>query len=124
RYLSALTRFSDPELFGRLLDMCLTEVRTQNAPYTLAQAMGNPTNGPAAWRLVRDHWDELTTRFPSNSHVRMASGVRSIFDPATAADVLDFFSTHEVPQGAKTLAQHLEVVRVNQALRSRTLDLL
>jgi hypothetical protein len=36
-----------------------------------------------------------------------------------AADVLAFFADHEVPQGAKTLSQHLEMVRVNQALRSR-----
>jgi puromycin-sensitive aminopeptidase len=124
RYLGALTRFADPGLFGRLLEMCATEVRTQNAPYTLAQAMGNPVNGPAAWAMVRDRWQELTSRFPSNSHVRMVSGVRSIFDPATAADVLAFFGSHDVPQGAKTLAQHLEVVRVNQALRARALDAL
>jgi hypothetical protein len=104
--------------------MCVDEVRTQNAPYTLAQAMGNPVNGPLAWRLVRDRWDELTARFPSNSHVRMVSGVRSLFDPETAADVLDFFATHQVPQGAKTLAQHLEVVRVHQALRGRLLGAL
>jgi hypothetical protein len=54
----------------------------------------------------------------------MVSGVRSIFDPATAADVLDFFTTHDLPQGAKTLAQHLEVVRVHRALRGRLLDAL
>jgi puromycin-sensitive aminopeptidase len=124
RYLGALTRFREPELFERLLAMCVDEVRTQNAPYTLAQAMGNPVNGPLAWRLVRDRWDELTARFPSNSHVRMVSGVRSLFDPETAADVLDFFATHQVPQGAKTLAQHLEVVRVHQALRGRLLGAL
>jgi puromycin-sensitive aminopeptidase len=124
RYLGALTRFRDAELFERLLAMCVDEVRTQNAPYTLAQAMGNPANGPLAWRLVRDRWDELTARFPSNSHVRMVSGVRSLFEPKTAADVLDFFTTHQLPQGAKTLAHHLEVVRVHQALRDRLLDAL
>jgi hypothetical protein len=51
----------------------------------------------------------------------MVSGIRMLFDPATATDVLAFFDTHAVPQGAKTLSQHLEIIRVNQALRSREL---
>jgi hypothetical protein len=33
--------------------------------------------------------------------------------------VLAFFAEHDVPQGEKTLAQHLERLRVNVALRER-----
>ena len=33
--------------------------------------------------------------------------------------VFAFFETHEVPQGDKTLAQHLERLEVNVALRQR-----
>src|SRR5664279_2799584 len=99
--------------------MCLDEVRSQNAPYTLGQAMANPQNGGTAWAFVRDNWDTITTQFPSNSIVRLVSGVRTLFDPDVAADVLAFFAEHEVPQGAKSLSQHVEMVRVNQALRAR-----
>ncbi len=119
RYLAALTRFTDPELFDRLLQMCMDEVRTQNAPYTLGQAMSNPRHGAEAWTFVRDRWDTITEVFPTNSITRLLSGLRSLFDPEIAADVLAFFDDHDVPSGAKTLAQHLEMVRVNQALRSR-----
>jgi puromycin-sensitive aminopeptidase len=119
RYLAALTRFSDPVLFQQLLEMCLDEVRSQNAPYTLGQAMANPENGGTAWAFVRDNWDTITTQFPSNSIVRLASGIRTLFDPDVAADVLAFFAEHEVPQALKTMSQHLEMVRVNQALRAR-----
>ena len=122
RYLAALTRFRDPELFDRLLQLCLSEVRTQNAPYTLAQAMGNPANGDRAWELVSNEWDVVSSRFPSNSIVRLAGGIRTLFDPAVAADVLSFFAAHPIPQGERTLAQHLEIVRVHQALRSREYD--
>lgn len=124
RYLGALTHLSDPELFGNFLDLCATEVRTQNAPYTLAQAMANRHHGLSAWHLVRSRWDELCERFPSNSIVRMVAGVRSIFEPAAAEDVTAFFATHELPQATQPLAQHLEIVAVHQALRARELPTL
>ena len=46
RYLYALADFDDPALMDRLTAMSLTdEVRTQNAPYLLARAMGNRDQG-------------------------------------------------------------------------------
>ena len=120
RYLYALSGFEDPDLFGRLLAMTLTdEIRTQNAPYVLARAMGNRQQGPAAWAFVRDHWDDVNERFPSNSIVRMLSGVRTLSAPEVADDIFSFFEAHEVPQGDKQLAQHLERLEVNVGLRAR-----
>ena len=119
RHLNALVRIGDAEAFDRALELCRTEVRTQDAPYQLALAMGHPEHGPRAWAFVAARWDELVERFPSNSIVRMAGGVTSFFDPATCDDVLSFFGTHDIPQGATTLAQHLELVRVHRALHGR-----
>ena len=48
--------------------------------------------------------------------VRMIEGVRTLSDPAVAQDVLGFFAEHPLPQGERTLAQHLERLRVNVAL--------
>ncbi len=71
-----------------------------------------------AWEFVRDHWDTLNERFPSNSIVRMLSGIRTLSDarrwPRTSSPSS---RTHEVPQGDKQLAQHLERLEVNVALR-------
>jgi puromycin-sensitive aminopeptidase len=119
RYLTALTRFGDPALFDRTLSLCRTEVRTQNAPYAIASALAHPTNGARAWGFVRDHWNELEGRFPSNSIVRMVGGVRHLFDPTAAAEVLDFFAGHPIPQAGRSLSQHLDMVRVHQHLRRR-----
>ena len=125
RYLYALAAFDDPELVDRLTAMTLTdEIRSQNAPYLLARAMGNRTQGPRAWAFVHEHWQTLGERFPSNSIVRMLSGIRSLSDPAVAQDVYAFFEEHEVPQGDKQLAQHLERLEVNVALRARASDAL
>ena len=105
--------------------MCLTdEIRSQNAPYVLGRTMANRQHGPRAWAFVRDHWDEVNARFPSNSIVRMLSGLRSLWSPEVADDVYAFFEGHEVPQGDKQLAQHLERLEVNVALRARAADAL
>jgi puromycin-sensitive aminopeptidase len=120
RYLYALANFDDADLVGRLLTMTLTdEIRSQNAPYVLARAMANRDQGPLAWAFVRDEWDAINERFPSNSIVRMLAGIRSLARPEVADDVFAFFETHEVPQGDKQLAQHLEKLDVNLALWGR-----
>ena len=49
--------------------------------------------------------------------VRMTEGVKWLID--VAPDVEGFFAEHPVPQGTTTLAQHLERLRVNVALRDR-----
>ncbi len=119
RYLYALGRFPDEELMARTLEFALNEVRTQNAPYLLRQAMVNRERGPQAWEFVRRHWDALMERLPDNSIVRMVEGVKVLMKPEVANDVFAFFAEHEVPQGAQSLAQHLERLRVNVALRDR-----
>jgi puromycin-sensitive aminopeptidase len=119
RYLYALGRFPDEPSFRDALERAITEVRTQNAPFLLARALMNRRNGAIAWDFIRRHWDDINARFPSSTIVRMAEGVKSLVQPEVARDVLAFFAEHEVPQGAKTMAQHLERLRVNVALRER-----
>jgi puromycin-sensitive aminopeptidase len=119
RYLNSLAKFRDKDSFSRMLDLTISEVRTQNAPFLLARAMTNRSNGGNAWGFIRDNWSTLSDRFPSNTMVRMAEGIRALSDPAVAQDVLTFFSEHSLPQGERTLAQHLERLRVNVAFRER-----
>ena len=119
RYLYSLARFADTASFCDALERSITEIRTQNAPFVLARALTNRRNGPIAWDFIRRHWDDINARFPASTIVRMAEGVKSLVQPDVARDVLAFFAEHEVPQGAKTLAQHLERLRVNVALRER-----
>jgi puromycin-sensitive aminopeptidase len=124
RYLYSLARFRDKESFARMLDLCLSEVRTQNAPFVLARALTNRYNGPDAWDFIRRNWSTLLERFPSSTIVRMAEGIRTLSDPAVAQDVTRFFAEHPLPQASKTIAQHLERMRVNVAFRERERDAL
>ncbi|MYJ48319.1 MAG: M1 family metallopeptidase, partial [Acidimicrobiales bacterium] len=119
RYLQSLLLFEDAALFKRTLELFAAEVRTQNAPYLLGAAMTHLDHGPAAWAFIRDRWDELTDRFPQNSISRMAGGIRGLHTRELAGEVDAFFAEHEVPQGALTLAQHIEKMWVNVRLRER-----
>jgi puromycin-sensitive aminopeptidase len=120
RFLNALADFDDPDLLRDLLAMSITdEVRTQNAPYLIRRALTNREHGAIAWWFVQDHWDTVNERFPSNTIVRMLEGIRSLATPDVAPEVFVFFETHEVPQGDKILAQHLERLEVNLAVRAR-----
>jgi len=120
RYLYLLGDFEDPGLYARTLDLSLGEhVRTQNAPYLVRRALTNRRRGEDGWRWLVAHWDEATTRFPSNSIARMLGGVVALDQPGLAAEVEDWLDTHPVPQGAKQVEQHREKLRVNLAFRQR-----
>jgi puromycin-sensitive aminopeptidase len=122
RYLYSLPRFHTESAFGQLLELTMSEIRTQNAPFVLRSALANRTQGPVAWSFVKEHWEAINQRFPSSTIVRLLDGVRGLNQPAVAADVAAFFEDHVVPQGTKTLQQHLERLRVNVALREREHD--
>jgi len=119
RELYNLARFHDDELIDRVCELSVTEIRSQNAPYLLRLALQNRTHGPRVWSFVARNWDRINERFPSNSIVRMLEGITALADEAVAADVQSFFAEHEVPQGAKQLAQHLERQRATVALKRR-----
>ena len=120
RYLRALADFNDPGVFADTMAMTLTDqVRSQDAPFVLRKGLINRERGADAWAFVEEHWDDLTNRLPSNSIARFLDGVRWLNEPVLAERVTAFLAEHPVPQGARTIAQHLERLQVNVALRAR-----
>lgn len=119
RYLHSMARFKDPDLIARLLDLIVTEVRTQDAPFTLGRALGRRETGRHAWDFMVANWDLLLQRLPAGSIVRMTGGITAIADSVWAAEVEEFFAANPVPQGEKTLAQNLERMRNMVRLRDR-----
>ena len=120
RYLYALPLFPDAEALDRTLSATLDGgIRSQNAPFVLAFAMTNRFQGARAWSFVKEHWDELSTAFPSPLVIRMVDGIRYLNRPQDEADAAAFFEAHPVPQSSKTLQQTLERQRIMVALRAR-----
>jgi puromycin-sensitive aminopeptidase len=94
-------------------------IRTQDAPYLVAQCLRHRDHGVLAWRFVRDHWEQMLRAYPDNAIVRMLDGIKMLSVADVATEVEMFFAQHPVPQGTLTLQQHLEKLRVNVALRER-----
>ena len=123
RHLSALADFRDPKLVRTILEGTLdSSVRTQDGPYLVRRALLNPVCGSEAWDFLSRHWDRLAGIFPTNSLARMLQGVTGLDRAELAAQVHAFVAEHPVPQGAQQVAQHLERLDINVALRVRESD--
>lgn len=120
RYLFALAAFRPADLFERTLQLTINgEVRTQNAPYLMRSILLNTEGRERAWAFLKEKWDEMGRQYPDNSIVRMCEGIISLVTPTLEAEVIDFFASHPVKQGAKTMQQHLEKLRVAVACKQR-----
>jgi puromycin-sensitive aminopeptidase len=103
--------------------MTLTpDIRSQNAPFVVLSALQSRDNGERAWSFVKAEWARINERFPDNAIARLLGGITSLATPELAADTEAFLARHPVPQGARTVEQHLERQRVNVALREREAD--
>ncbi|WP_371748971.1 ERAP1-like C-terminal domain-containing protein [Aquihabitans sp. G128] len=120
RHQGALADSSDPALVRRFCELVLTdEVRTQDGLFLLRRALANRHATAEVWAFVEDHWDELSTRFPSASVPRLVDGIRGVGDRELAARITAFLAEHPVPQGAKVISQHVERMWVTVALADR-----
>jgi puromycin-sensitive aminopeptidase len=120
RFLYSLADFRVDGLIDRTLERCRSgEIRTQDAPFVVGRALANRRQGERVWEFITRHWDELNERFPSNTIVRMLAPAASFTQPDLARRIEGFCAEHPIPQGAKTLAQTLEKLRVNVALAQR-----
>jgi aminopeptidase N len=112
RYLYGLTRFSDPALVRRTMDLTLSgEVRSQDVKLVLAQLLGNGDTQRLAWDLVRRRWAEVqkkTGEFVGNTVI--VGALSSFCDAGAAGSIRTFFAAHPVPEAARTLQQTLERV--------------
>ena len=61
----------DLELAAEICQLCLTEIRSQDAPYVLRTLLLNRVVGPAVWEFVAEPLATLSARYPANSITRM-----------------------------------------------------
>ena len=123
RNLYALPAFPGADEIDAVTAMALDgSIRSQNAPFVLAQALMNRANGAAVWQRIANDWGSINEMFPSNTIVRMLTGIRWLTDDSSVEQIGEFFDGRELPQGQKQLDQHLERQRVNAAFRSRVAD--
>ena len=119
RRLYSLADTDRPELFAHALDLAMTQVRTQNAPYLLRRALDHPTFGVDAWTTIQTRWVEVVERFPSNSLPRMLEGIRLLTDTAAAEQIEAFLGAREELAASMQVTQHIERMWVTVSTAER-----
>jgi puromycin-sensitive aminopeptidase len=120
RYLYSLGDFPDEELARRAAELAVTgEIRPQTGPFVVQRALRNREHGAAVWAFVRDSWDDLSARFSPSLVPRVIEGTTWLVDDRVAEDVAAFVDAHPLASGGRTVAQHMERLRVHRATVAR-----
>lgn len=128
RHLGALAKLGDNDLAARVHQMCLGEIRSQNAPYVIRAMLLNHKINAATWAFVSKHYDEIVRRFPENSIPRMLDGISGLGqldengDPVLANDVREFCDTNIHGARRKLVERSLESLEINLRLAKRLIS--
>jgi puromycin-sensitive aminopeptidase len=119
RYLRSVAAVPDQELALATLEKVLTgDVRTQDGFWVFARLL-SLKSGPAVWEQARQRWDEVLASMPGMTRPRVVEGISALSQPEVAKDVRAFFAEHPIPEATNAVAQNLEKLDVNVALRER-----
>jgi puromycin-sensitive aminopeptidase len=118
RYLDSLSYVRDLDLVAATCELCLSEIRSQDAPYLLRRLLTNRLAGPEVWEFVSGHWDTLLERYPANSITRMLEISRLCQldpdgTPGLSRKVTAFCSAHPFGGQQRAVDQSLERLAVN-----------
>ena len=94
------------------------DIRSQDGYWVFARLLMGKA-GPAVWESARRRWDQVLEAMPGITRIRVAEGLSALSQPEVANDVKAFFAEHPIPEAARPLAQNLEKLDVNVALRER-----
>ncbi len=104
------------ELFQMVLD---GRIRRQDSFWVVAVMLGQRTNGPRVWELIKENWDALLEQIPPATGRRILDLLPNRSEPDVAADMEAWLADHPIKGGEKYADQQLEKLRVRVGLRER-----
>ncbi|MEY2399762.1 MAG: tricorn protease interacting factor [Actinomycetota bacterium] len=118
QYRFALTAASHEALVKRVLDLCVTEIRSQDVSFVLIYLMGGK-HQTVVWDWIEQHWPDLVERLPANLLARALSGITTVTDAALAKRIRTFVDANPVAVGLKTVTQYMEMMDTTVAFAER-----
>jgi puromycin-sensitive aminopeptidase len=114
-YLFALADFQQPELLNRTISLVNQgKVREQDYPRFFSALLANPASRDAAWKYLKEHWNDLAPKVTSFG----GAGAISALGNACSAEMHDnverFFADHPAPGAQRAVKQSLE--RINDCI--------
>ncbi|XP_053118204.1 puromycin-sensitive aminopeptidase isoform X3 [Hemicordylus capensis] len=118
-----LGAISQPELIQKVLTFALSEeVRPQDTVSVIGGVAGGSKQGrKAAWKFVRDNWEELYNRYQGGFLISrlIKLSVDGFAIDKMAAEVKVFFESHPAPSAERTIQQCCENILLNAAWLKR-----
>ncbi|XP_074706008.1 puromycin-sensitive aminopeptidase [Strix aluco] len=118
-----LGAISQPELIQKVLTFALSEeVRPQDTVSVIGGVAGGSKQGrKAAWKFVRDNWEELYNRYQGGFLISrlIKLTVDGFANDKMAAEVKAFFESHPAPSAERTVQQCCENILLNAAWLKR-----
>ncbi len=111
----ALSKFRDPAIQREILRFSLgSEMRRQDAPFLWARMLANPYARNEAWRFIKKQWPWLVKQYGTSRLLgRIAAYTEHFCTQRDYSDVKEFFASHPVPAGKRSVEQALEQIAAN-----------
>ncbi|XP_033913906.1 puromycin-sensitive aminopeptidase-like [Acipenser ruthenus] len=117
-----------PDLIQKVLSFALSEeVRPQDTVSVIGGVAGSSKHGrKAAWKFVRDNWEELHNRYQGGFLISrlIKLSVDGFAVEKMAAEVKSFFESHPAPAAERTIQQCCENILLNAAWLKRDSELI
>jgi puromycin-sensitive aminopeptidase len=124
RYLHALARVETPAIADRAVALALSaDVPMQDFSSFVSVLLGNRATRDAAFRLLRDRWTETRAKADSPMILRRLVEAMALLPERRHLDeVREFLELHPIEGAAQAIAQTLERMQMDEALRDRLLS--
>jgi puromycin-sensitive aminopeptidase len=121
RLIMALGAFEDPGLTERAVALFLDDaVPLQEMAFYLQRLLDNRATRAAAWRLLRERWDEVCARAGSPQLVRrFVKVLTALPERRHLEEVRAFLASHRIEGVEQTAAQTLERLRLDVEFAER-----
>ena len=124
RYLLSLGAFEDPALAGEGIELLYAQdgVPLQETAFYVGSLLGNRTGREPAWARLRQAWDLLYARIKGAPMLtrRLIEQLGAMVERRQLEEVEAFLASHPLEEARQAIAQTLERLRQDVALRERT----
>ena len=121
RFLHALAMVERPELVPDAVQLSLSEVvRMQDFPSYMGTLLGNRATREPAWALVQQRWPDVRRKADSPMLLRrLVEALGALPERRHLKEVEAFLAAHPIEGARQAIAQTLERLRMDVALRER-----
>jgi puromycin-sensitive aminopeptidase len=124
RYLFALAAFEDPSLVGRAIDLAFSDrLPLQESAGFAGALLGNPVARDPFWERLRRDWPRFHERLAHAPMLvrRTVEAMGALVTRGHLESVEEFLATHPIDEARQAVAQTVERLRQDVALRERAL---